>query len=97
MWPGEAPDHWLGISTKPKFLYHHYVRFAKKDAVPIKFIKKSENDDGSWKGTCYEMYMTVPGLTHPWIGFYYKDKDGLTIAIAGFKYESQSICVELVV
>ena len=64
-WPGQ--NKWISFANDGKWLFARYSE--KSDALPIKFKKYSENNNGTYQGPCYTMQGVWNGKDHDHISF----------------------------
>jgi len=66
VFPGYA-EKWVSFTADGSWLYAWYDNEA--DAMPVKMVKKSQNNNGSFKGTCYKMQNYYGDKGGQWVSF----------------------------
>lgn len=66
VYPG-YDEKWISFTSKDAWLYASYDK--EEEAMPVKFVQLSQNNNGSFKGICYKMQNYYGGKAGKWISF----------------------------
>ena len=90
VYPGYQ-EKWISFSDDGSWIYCRYDNEA--DAMPVKMVKQTKNNKGTFVGNCYKMQNYFGGQPGKWVSFttdgswlrvVYNEADAMTITLEEF-------------